>query len=502
MLHILQGGVTNGDKKWLERAARGCLGSRSWIVPKPAMIGDIVVIYLPGSGFFATARINSAPKVRTDWIRRYGAKLESIRLIEPPIPLGIIQKRVPNLMWANYPRSITTPSPDVAAKVLKLIKDLRKESLPDADHKSVSVENIDRWKTAEILAEEFDCIKSIRHIEFCFRVGKKTGWVRLKPTLFPEGTGYYRELWVGLDSQPVGKPLQIYYGPWRSSKDHYIVIKQKTKWLLELGLSPKSRSVFRHSGKLILRHLMTYSKQALNKKERVSLVQRAMRRARTLGLSQSGSQDSIILGEIYPPGVQRKPAEAQAVLKRFILTAIAKRWNDLFDVSHPYGHAGDTTRSAIQSSNQERVWPGAKNPEYTKKQVRFEVDLERKAQRHQDHQAIINTLKDLLEMHGYKCDATPEDLRAIGEEKWIFEVKAWEPALELSAVWHAIGQVKWYCFTRADGFKPVVTLDHQPNEDVIDFAEKHCKIPLLWVDKKHGVHGGPLARRLFKVVLS
>lgn len=139
------------------------------------MIGDMVVIYLSGSGFFATARIKSIPKLRTGWIRRYGAKLESIGLIEPPIPLDIIQKRVPNLIWVNYPRNITTPSPDIAAKILKLIKDRRKENLPDSDHKPVAAENIDRRKTAEILAEEFNGIKGIRHIEFRFSLREEDG---------------------------------------------------------------------------------------------------------------------------------------------------------------------------------------------------------------------------------------------------------------------------------------------------------------------------------------
>jgi hypothetical protein len=32
-LHIVQGGIANGDKKWLEKAARNNLSSPSWIVP-------------------------------------------------------------------------------------------------------------------------------------------------------------------------------------------------------------------------------------------------------------------------------------------------------------------------------------------------------------------------------------------------------------------------------------------------------------------------------------
>src|SRR5262245_49147562 len=32
-LHIVQGGLDNGDKKWLERAARNHWNSRTWIAP-------------------------------------------------------------------------------------------------------------------------------------------------------------------------------------------------------------------------------------------------------------------------------------------------------------------------------------------------------------------------------------------------------------------------------------------------------------------------------------
>jgi hypothetical protein len=56
-LHILQGGVDNGDKSWLEKAARLGLRRSTWIVPKSASAGDQAVIFVQGEGFFATARI-------------------------------------------------------------------------------------------------------------------------------------------------------------------------------------------------------------------------------------------------------------------------------------------------------------------------------------------------------------------------------------------------------------------------------------------------------------
>jgi hypothetical protein len=105
-LHILQGGVGNGDKAWLEKAAGQNLRRSSWIAPRSARIGDDAVIYVTGFGFFATGRIAGSPKSRTDWVNRYGAALDSIELINPPVSLSEIRKRLPKLNWAKYPRSV------------------------------------------------------------------------------------------------------------------------------------------------------------------------------------------------------------------------------------------------------------------------------------------------------------------------------------------------------------------------------------------------------------
>jgi hypothetical protein len=65
-LHIVQGGIDNGDKVLLERAARNQLDLRAWVVPKSVEVGDDIVIYIAGFGFFATARIKSRPSPRND----------------------------------------------------------------------------------------------------------------------------------------------------------------------------------------------------------------------------------------------------------------------------------------------------------------------------------------------------------------------------------------------------------------------------------------------------
>lgn len=118
-LHIVQGGVANSDRDWLITASRDKRDAKNWTVPKSAEIGDEVVVFVQGIGFFATARINSIPKPR--WKNRYGAGLTQIKLIKNPVPLDKIKRHVGGFKWANYPRSITTPLPVLADKIRKLI---------------------------------------------------------------------------------------------------------------------------------------------------------------------------------------------------------------------------------------------------------------------------------------------------------------------------------------------------------------------------------------------
>lgn len=150
-LHLVQGGVENGDKAWLEKAARFRLSAKSWIVPKSAGVGDEAVIFVSGYGFFATACIESLPKPRKNWARRYGAGVGSVQLIQPAISLGAIQRALPGLTWANYPRSITTPPPAVADRIKALIARRCKTHLPDLDDESLEGANIDELREVALL---------------------------------------------------------------------------------------------------------------------------------------------------------------------------------------------------------------------------------------------------------------------------------------------------------------------------------------------------------------
>lgn len=154
VLHIVQGGIENGDKAWIERAARDGLEARTWVVPKNSSPGDDVVIFVGGYGFYATAIIKSQPKPRVDWPNRYGAALTAIELIEPAISLAAIIRHVPSLTWANYPRSITTPRVDVAGRIRKLIQKRRATGLPDLDDDSLMEANIDELRKVALLAQK------------------------------------------------------------------------------------------------------------------------------------------------------------------------------------------------------------------------------------------------------------------------------------------------------------------------------------------------------------
>ena len=149
-LHLVQGGVANGDKRWLEKAAGRHL-KHSWIIPKSAVIGDDVVVYIRGYGFFATARVGSTPQPRSDWPNRYGADVAEIRLIAPAISLGTIKRRIPELAWARYPRSYTTPAEEVAGRIASLVLQRRRTRMPDISAEALETANIDELRRVALL---------------------------------------------------------------------------------------------------------------------------------------------------------------------------------------------------------------------------------------------------------------------------------------------------------------------------------------------------------------
>lgn len=151
VLHIVQGGVDNGDKELLERVSKTKRNINSWVVPKTVKIGDEVVIYVLGYGFFATAVIDSSPVPHPNWKNRYKTKLTSIKLIKPAISIGTIRSEIPKLKWTKYPRSIATPEEKVAKQIKTLITHRRKTGLPKLDDASLEEANIDELRKVALL---------------------------------------------------------------------------------------------------------------------------------------------------------------------------------------------------------------------------------------------------------------------------------------------------------------------------------------------------------------
>lgn len=141
-LHIVQAGIENGDLAWLKEAATSGNASQSWIVPKNSRPDDEVVVFTRSLGFVATATIMQEPSKREDWENRYGASIGNICLIEPPISLAYIRSRVPELTWAKYPRSITTPTETVAEEIRRLIARRRSDGVDELDDSALDEANI------------------------------------------------------------------------------------------------------------------------------------------------------------------------------------------------------------------------------------------------------------------------------------------------------------------------------------------------------------------------
>lgn len=147
-MHIVQGGVENGDKKRIEQAARTPKTIRAWVAPSITLPGDEIVIYIGGIGLFATATATSAAKRRADWKNRFGADIGQLRLIQPPISIPAILEAIPDLAWANYPRSITTPSDPVARRIRQLVASRKRTKLPE----SITEKYLDKATLEELRA--------------------------------------------------------------------------------------------------------------------------------------------------------------------------------------------------------------------------------------------------------------------------------------------------------------------------------------------------------------
>jgi 5-methylcytosine-specific restriction enzyme A len=132
-LHICQGGISNGDKDWLEKAS-GKTDEQDWTVPKKALIGDEVVFHVEENGLYATGIVLSVPKKSRTRINRYRARVGQIALLNSPLPIVLLKRQIPSFKWSNYPRGYTSPSPEIVSQLRALLsKRGYWPSFPDVD---------------------------------------------------------------------------------------------------------------------------------------------------------------------------------------------------------------------------------------------------------------------------------------------------------------------------------------------------------------------------------
>ena len=201
-LHLLNGGYGNGDKKRLGRAVKTAGRVGPWVVPKSARIGEEVVINLGRQGLFAKGRVASRPVPREGWNRRYGAWLDSIQLIEPPISLEELRKQIKELKWARYPRSITTPSVAISRRIRDLINLPVEDRITDFDEQIIEVAGLAELRRLALLSSAGNRSKKGRKAQYRLRSlairkyvlrranGRCEGCRGLGPFRSPDGTWF------------------------------------------------------------------------------------------------------------------------------------------------------------------------------------------------------------------------------------------------------------------------------------------------------------------------
>jgi hypothetical protein len=200
MLHVVQGDPVN-DRQFLIEAASGNRESSRWIVPKGVQVDDEVVVYVPNYGFFATALIKATAKPRRNWDRRYSSPLKDIRLIEPPISLATIRTFAPSLTWTNYPRSITTPSADVAQEIRDLVANKR-QRIARLSRIDLNQAKIDELREAALLAAKSRTEKRTRLASYRVRSRAVHFYVLARAKGLCEGCGSHA---------PFRKPDESFY---------------------------------------------------------------------------------------------------------------------------------------------------------------------------------------------------------------------------------------------------------------------------------------------------
>lgn len=123
-LHI---GISDseGDLELISKAISGEQVA-NWYVPKTAEVDDQLAIYLHGQGIIASGTI-AQPPIKADKAGYYASDLKDVSWVTPPMTLNDMRSRFPNWNWPTYPRSYTTPPPEIQTSLESFI-DSRKNN--------------------------------------------------------------------------------------------------------------------------------------------------------------------------------------------------------------------------------------------------------------------------------------------------------------------------------------------------------------------------------------
>ncbi|NUP07981.1 MAG: hypothetical protein HOW73_18195 [Polyangiaceae bacterium] len=126
-LRVLNSGA---DEDWHTLRASARDGEQaSWFAPKGTEIGDDVLFFIQGRGIVAKGRACSTATYKGD-DPRASAEIGDIELVEPALTPADLQQALPDWKWLTYPRSYTSPNPDIATRLWELCSDRNPDAAP------------------------------------------------------------------------------------------------------------------------------------------------------------------------------------------------------------------------------------------------------------------------------------------------------------------------------------------------------------------------------------
>jgi hypothetical protein len=141
-------------------------GRLLWVVPKTARPGDEALFLFNRALLKGRGIVESLP-VRGSHGRRavYQAEIGKVERLDPPLSLDEVRRSIPEWEWPTYPRSFTTPRPDIASKLLELLRrsgtQLSAASAPHSAGRQASDE--DPGVTGEDIAVLWNALLPERH---------------------------------------------------------------------------------------------------------------------------------------------------------------------------------------------------------------------------------------------------------------------------------------------------------------------------------------------------